>query len=614
MKDINYQEDDWREAKSALAPFAAANWMGGLFNNLVKVAENMEEAEADIQELDSDGAISFQHTNHTGKYSTIEEDLLVLYKFCCHAGERMENLVNLPFYEKLDAFVGGMQELSISTYATTNRMEVKEQRTVTTGEYAQSFETIKAEVTMEDLLNGDNFYANQMQLQYRDWKRANPDQDVSEADFKMSMIHTRAFEYKSIKNEQEEKEFWVSIVATVGIIAVSVLCPPAGLALSVAYGGLEISSAVSGKDWFSGRELSTGERYTRAGFGVLDVIPGVKAFTTGAKAVGTGSKLLRLGDNVLADSKNIGRLAKGTMGEGLQAGKQAMHLRLSNAQKIANQAGANVQRKLAKDWNDLGAAAKAIQGKAKQAIPLAPRERLALAGAGGSIPEQSVAGASAAATKKKLQEMMRKMDNLNVKGSGESGIIKKASGAGKVFKPEKLVLENGEIAFKSNNGVLVRSADYLDEFGNIKWPLHDGFVLDSAGKPIMKNVDLKTGQILDRYGNPSGTFTSPVENGKIPSYDTRGLPYPESVMDYHQYKVVKDVNMKNVQQGYNKLSDLDKEMLDTLMARYEFTLEDIASPKLGNISEVFGAGGGTQIQFGTSVEWYEKMGILKEIK
>lgn len=37
------------------------------------------------------------------------------------------------------------------------------------------------------------------------------------------------------------------------------------------------------------------------------------------------------------------------------------------------------------------------------------------------------------------------------------------------------------------------------------------------------------------------------------------------------------------------------------MARYEFTLEDIASPKLGNISEVFGAGGGTQIQFGTSV-------------
>ncbi|WP_228470734.1 polymorphic toxin type 15 domain-containing protein [Listeria welshimeri] len=119
------------------------------------------------------------------------------------------------------------------------------------------------------------------------------------------------------------------------------------------------------------------------------------------------------------------------MGEGLQAGKQTMHLRLSNAQKIAQQAGANVQRKLAKDWNDLGAAAKAIQGKAKQAIPLAPRERLALAG-GGSIPEQSAAGASAAATKKKLQEMMQKMDNLNVKGSGKDDIIKGASRANKL--------------------------------------------------------------------------------------------------------------------------------------------------------------------------------------
>ncbi|WP_228470700.1 CdiA family toxin C-terminal domain-containing protein [Listeria welshimeri] len=210
--------------------------------------------------------------------------------------------------------------------------------------------------------------------------------------------------------------------------------------------------------------MSTGERYTRAGFGVLDVIPGVKAFTTGAKAVGTGSKLLRLGDNVLADSKNIGRLAKGTMGEGLQAGKQAMHLRLSNAQKIAQQAGANVQRKLAKDWNDLGAAAKAIQGKAKQAIPLAPRERLALAG-GGSIPEQSAAGASAAATKKKLQEMMQKMDNLNMKGSGESGIIKKASGANdfKFGSNSKNHLKNVE-AVNTKKGVV--GGHNMDEFNN----------------------------------------------------------------------------------------------------------------------------------------------------
>ncbi|WP_323686905.1 glycohydrolase toxin TNT-related protein [Listeria welshimeri] len=377
------------------------------------------------------------------------------------------------------------------------------------------------------------------------------------------------------------------------------------------YGGLEISSAVSGKDWFSGRELSTGERYTRAGFGVLDIIPGVKAFTTGAKAVGTGSKLLRLGDNVLADSKNIGRLAKGTMGEGLQAGKQAMHLRLSNAQKIANQAGANVQRKLAKDWNDLGAAAKAIQGKAKQAIPLAPRERLALAGAGGSIPEQSAAGASAAATKKKLQEMMQKMDNLNVKGSGKDDIIK---GANKPFTAKKVTLENGEIAYKSKDGMLVRSPEYLDKEGNIKWPEADGFIVDKFGNAIKHDANLKKGQIIDRYGNTGGRFTSPVDNGKLIDYNSRGLPYPESAKTYHQYEFTQDINTKTVRKAYDNLPSSIRDELDDAMKNYGFSLDDIANPQKGTIAEVFGSGGGTQIELGTTVDWYEKLSLIKEIK
>nr|WP_228465599.1 hypothetical protein [Listeria marthii] len=43
MKEVNYREDDWYEAKSALAPFASANWVGGLFNNLEKVSNNLSE-------------------------------------------------------------------------------------------------------------------------------------------------------------------------------------------------------------------------------------------------------------------------------------------------------------------------------------------------------------------------------------------------------------------------------------------------------------------------------------------------------------------------------------------------------------------------------------------
>ncbi|WP_435302588.1 polymorphic toxin type 15 domain-containing protein [Listeria monocytogenes] len=432
MKEVNYREDDWREAKSALAPFAAANWVGGLFNNLEKVSKNMEEAEEDIQELDSDHAISFQHTNYRGKYSAIEDDLMVLYKFSCHAGEKMETLVDQPFYEKLDAFVDGMQDLSISTYSTTNRIGAKSKQTyTTTSGGSQVIESIKEGATIEDLMNGDNFYANQMQLQYRDWQRANPDQDVSKKDFQMGMLHSRAFEYKSIKDEQQEKEFWVNIVATVVIVGVSIFCPPAGLALAVGYGSLEAGSAISGKDWVSGRELSAEERALRGGLALIDIVPGVKALSTGAKAASAGSKLVRVGDNVLAGSKNAAKLAKGTIDNGIQAGKQAMDLRLANAQNAAREAGGAVQKKLTKDLNDIGAMAKTAHNKFKETFTLPPRERLAFAG-GGNIPEQSATGAAAAAAKKKLKDIMQNMDNLNVKGGGKDDIIKGASRANKL--------------------------------------------------------------------------------------------------------------------------------------------------------------------------------------
>lgn len=191
---------------------------------------------------------------------------------------------------------------------------------------------------------------------------------------------------------------------------------------------------------------------------------------------------------------------------------------------------------------------------------------------------------------------------------------KKASGAVNKFKPKKVTLKNGEIAYKAKDGTLVRSPDYLDDIGNIKWPKEQGFVTDANGKAIMTNANVKKGQILDRYGDSGGTFTSPVENGKPLNYDSRGLPYPESTMDYYKYEVVKDINMKNIQQGFDNLSVSDQQMLRKIMKDYGFGLENMANPQSGIISEVFGSGGGTQIKLGTSVSWYEKLGILKEIK
>ncbi|MBC2224888.1 ribonuclease YeeF family protein [Listeria seeligeri] len=428
MKDVNYREDDWREAKSALAPFNAANWFGGLFNHLEKVSKNMENAEEDIRDLDTDHAIHFQHTDHRSKYGEIEEDLKVLYQFSCHAGEKMETLVDQPFYEKLDAFVDGMEDLSITTYSTTNRIGAKSTQTYMSsyGGQPQVIESVKENATIEDLMNGDNFYANQMTLQYEAWKHENPDQKVSEADFKMGMLHTRAFDYKSIKDEQEEKEFWVNIVAAVVIVGVSIVCPPAGLALGVGFGALEASSAISGKDWISGRELSDQERLLRGGFALLDIIPGVKAFSSGTKIASAGSKILRVGDDLLDGGKlaikNAGKSFKGTIDNGIQAGKQTLDLRIANVKKVADDAMQATKKKLTNDLNDIGEAAKTIQSKTKETFQIPPRERLAFAGVGDDIPDQTAAGGTSAA-QKKLREMMSKMDDLNIKGSGKGGIM-----------------------------------------------------------------------------------------------------------------------------------------------------------------------------------------------
>ncbi|WP_271001975.1 pre-toxin TG domain-containing protein [Listeria seeligeri] len=434
MKDVNYREEDWQEAKSALAPFAGANWLGGLFNHLEDVSKNMENAEADIRDLDADHAISFQHTNHQSKYGEIEDDLKVLHKFSSHAGEKIETLIDEPFYKKLDAFVDGMQDLSITTYSTTNRIGATSTQTYMSSysNQPQVIESVKESATIEDLMKGDNFYANQMTLQYEAWKRENPDQDVSEADFKMGMLHTRAFDYKSIQDEQEEKEFWVNIVAAVVIVGVSIVCPPAGLALGVGFGALEASSAITGRDWISGRELSNQERLLRGGFALLDIIPGVKAFSSGTKIASAGSKILRVGDDLLDGGKlaikNAGKSFKGTIDNGIQAGKESVDSRIISIKNASTGAQKAIKGKLTKDLNDIGEAAKTIQSKTKETFQIPPRERLELAGVGGLSEPTKIAKAFDA-SKNKLQEVMSKMDNLNIKGSGKDDIIEGVSGA-----------------------------------------------------------------------------------------------------------------------------------------------------------------------------------------
>ncbi|KYC98004.1 hypothetical protein [Heyndrickxia sporothermodurans] len=198
----------------------------------------------DIASLDSDGVISFHHTSQKDIFQHLYKDIEVLHRFTGKAGDIVERTIDQPFYEDIDAFVEAMRDLTFSNYRTKNRVGVTEVKVAYDG-YGQQ-QTFEVPI-----------YAEQVKLEYDAWKELNPNQDFSQKEFQLATVNTHAFEYESIRNQQESKEFWGQIAALVVIVGVSLVCPPAGIALGAVYGTFELSSAVSGKDWILGRELGT---------------------------------------------------------------------------------------------------------------------------------------------------------------------------------------------------------------------------------------------------------------------------------------------------------------------------------------------------------------------
>lgn len=78
--------------------------------------------------------------------------------------------------------------------------------------------------------------------------------------------------------------------------------------------------------------------------------------------------------------------------------------------------------------------------------------------------------------------------------------------------------------------------------------------------------------------------------------------------------MIKDITIDNYEVALSQLDEVDRLQLLQDMEDFEFSAADIYNPPKGQIAEVFDQGGGTQIQFGTSINWYEKLGFLEEIK
>ncbi|WP_066057182.1 DNA/RNA non-specific endonuclease [Robertmurraya korlensis] len=353
--DVKYIPSDWQRMKDGIGDLIGlGRWGKGMIDELKDLSDNLEDADSDIAKYDSDGAISFRHTSLKGKYQALYEDFQVLHRFSGKVGDIVDRTIDQPFYEDMDAFVAAMQEASISNYTTKNRIGATETQYVYGGYGpAQALTVPKTEVSLDDIFSGDTFYGKQMQLEYEAWKKLNPDQDFTQKEYQLAAVNTHAFEYESIRSQQESKEFWVQLGALVVIVGATLICPPAGIALGVAYGAMELSSAVSGKDWVSGRELGTGERWFRGLLAPLDIIPGVGAVAK----FGSTARLLKVGDKVgqLSTSVRAGvKQGVAQVDNLVQAASRETMARLKSANAAVKDAANVVKNKVVRDIIEVG--------------------------------------------------------------------------------------------------------------------------------------------------------------------------------------------------------------------------------------------------------------------
>ncbi|WP_185382267.1 YwqJ-related putative deaminase [Listeria booriae] len=335
--DVKYKENEWNKSKDALKGLINSGWFSGkgVTDYLKDINRNFEDAQNDIRKDDPDGAISFSFTDKESSYQKMFEKMETLQDYAGEAGRLVERVIDEPFYKDIDKFVEKMEALSIEDYETKNTIGAT--TTITTnygygyGGAPQTTTVPKDKINLSDIMAGDNFFADNLKAQFAEYSKQNPDQEFTYEQYQSAVSSSRAFEYESIRDGQQNIEFWRDIGIAVVIIATSIVCPPAGLALGIAYGTLELSSAATGKDWLTGREMDAGERATRGAFALLDIIPGVKglhAFSTATKAGGVALDAVQAGSKL-----TLKQTAKQGLSNLDAMGKQALR---ESAERIRN--------------------------------------------------------------------------------------------------------------------------------------------------------------------------------------------------------------------------------------------------------------------------------------
>ena len=284
--------------------------------DLVKISEKVQQM---IKERDTDGVVSYTYHDETSTAQTLQSKLSTLERYAENVNNYIKNKIDQPFYEAMDKVGAKLEALSIQQYKTTNKVGYK-RTDVLKDAYGNKVGTIQVtpdEIGIDELYKVDSPYKATLQKSYEEFKKSKDykDHKLTQDQYLMAMHHTRSFEYVSIDDEKANIEMWRDIALGVGVVVLTIFCPPAGAVASVVVASADMYSAASGKDWGTGRELDNTERGMRGAFALLDLIPAGKYLsglaktgkTAGLTAVKTSLKT-SIKEGVEQGAKNLDNL------------------------------------------------------------------------------------------------------------------------------------------------------------------------------------------------------------------------------------------------------------------------------------------------------------------
>lgn len=291
--DVKTSSGGWETMRSSVGNVVGKGaWGKGVIDDLKDITKNLEKAEEKISAKDEDGVVSFHHLDRTTTYQEIYEKMEVLYGFTNKAHDLVDETIDEKFYQEIDKYAVAMRDLTINKYSTKNITGATKQELVFTSSSMQEMQTVsKDKITVDDLFSDSSPLGKKMKADFDQYRLSQGDKEIKYEDFKQSMLNTGAFEYTSIKDKQMKKEMWVNLGIAAVIVIASIAFPPAGMALGLVVSSLEVGSAITGKDWVSGRELGTGERVFRGVLGGVGLGTELYALNSFSKNVRLASQI-----------------------------------------------------------------------------------------------------------------------------------------------------------------------------------------------------------------------------------------------------------------------------------------------------------------------------------